>query len=413
MQTLGSRADTPPFLLVGTDAKYDAGGVDEWVSMSFQEPDSGANGAAPANPLNAFACTYGIDGATAVQACSFSLNTTTISTTATTVSNASSTVARGGSCTFLLPAHRTLVCTVTAGAMHFNTAGSRSLASSVYGTHAAPLGANYTCPDPPSSMYPDRHGKNPCNCAWRNPSSTTDVAVAINALSVDDGYNNFFCYTQVQQASFGVNSNNRNDGGSAFFILGAGESLTCEMQYGFLAWPSVTVIAMTGSIFAKPGDVRDLVATKAARRLPPAGVNAPLRSPNDAHYTEAGVAHLWAEWMVLHGKMYPKPEEQQRFSNFKRAVALADLQAAKGFVGAGKGNGKGKGRTGMPTMPNSLADLSLEEFGEKYHGCNLAMSTEEWGALAKAPAHLLTAAEVRVQTICFSCGVPWQTQIIL
>ena len=58
----------------------------------------------------------------------------------------------------------------------------------------------------------------------------------------------------VQQASFGVNSHNLGDGASSFFILGAGEKLTCEMQYGFLAWPSVTVVAMTGSIFSGPDD---------------------------------------------------------------------------------------------------------------------------------------------------------------
>jgi hypothetical protein len=35
----------------------------------------------------------------------------------------------------------------------------------------------------------------------------------------------------------GVDSGNLNDGGSAWFMLGAGETLTCEMQYGELAWP--------------------------------------------------------------------------------------------------------------------------------------------------------------------------------
>ena len=48
--------------------------------------------------------------------------------------------------------------------------------------------------------------------------------------------------------------------GSSWFILGAGETLTCEMQYGELAWPMVSVIAMEGSIFSPSSSAAPVLA---------------------------------------------------------------------------------------------------------------------------------------------------------
>ena len=61
-------------------------------------------------------------------------------------------------------------------------------------------------------MYPDGTKGNPCDCGWKNPHSDKDIVIAINALSNNEGYNNFFCYANVQQASFGADSGNLNDG---------------------------------------------------------------------------------------------------------------------------------------------------------------------------------------------------------
>jgi hypothetical protein len=38
----------------------------------------------------------------------------------------------------------------------------------------------------------------------KNPHDDKDIAIAINALSNNDGYNSFFCYAGVQQASVGA-----------------------------------------------------------------------------------------------------------------------------------------------------------------------------------------------------------------
>jgi len=43
-------------------------------------------------------------------------------------------------------------------------------------------------------MYPDGTKGNPCDCGWKNPHSDKDIVIAINALSNNEGYNNFFCY---------------------------------------------------------------------------------------------------------------------------------------------------------------------------------------------------------------------------
>lgn len=138
----------------------------------------------------------------------------------------------------------------------------------------------------------------------------------------DCSYNNFFCYATVQQASFGADSGNLNDGGSSWFILGAGETLTCEMQYGELAWPMVSVIAMEGSIFPSSA-----AAPVAVEKAPSAGVGAPR-----SRRLLVKLQRLWREWCTFHNKPQLR-EGSQRFENFIRAVALADAQQ-KGFVGA-------------------------------------------------------------------------------
>ena len=56
----------------------------------------------------------------------------------------------------------------------------------------------------------------------------------INGADYDDviqRYNNFYCYTEVQVAAYGVNANSIDEGGSVFFVVAPGESLTCTMQY--------------------------------------------------------------------------------------------------------------------------------------------------------------------------------------
>ena len=165
------------------------GGADEWLSLSWT-----LGAGAASTPLSSFSCSYASAGS-AVEVCSYSANTSYVS------SNASGTLLaeRGSSCAFLLPAAAKLSCAVTAGGVSFDAATLHPLVKSVYGSSAAPLPANYSCPDPPTPMYPNRSSVNPCNCGWKNPHPDRDVVLAINALAANDGFSNFFCYAGVQQ----------------------------------------------------------------------------------------------------------------------------------------------------------------------------------------------------------------------
>ena len=354
----------------GSVARHSAGSADEWVSLSWRLASSSAARA----PLRSFTCAAG-----GIMVCSFSANTTAASDPA----SASAQSQRGGSCAFLLPAESSLTCTMgEEGGVDWVSATATPLRQSVYGKTAAALPANYTCPDPPTPMYPDGRKGNPCDCGWINPYTDRDIVVAINALSVDDGYNNFFCYAGVQQASFGVDSSNRNDGGSSYFILGAGEQLTCEMQYGTLAWPSVSVISMEGSIFPQPSQQPSLALPSAATD---AGVQRGVGAPKSRR-PQPELRRLWREWRVAHSKRYASAEEEgQRFENFGRSVSLADTHD---FVGGRRSAAAAKG-----SDYNALADLSLDEFSEKYRGCSLSVPEEE-AARSRAPAELLTQQEI-------------------
>jgi hypothetical protein len=194
-------------LPAGSRCTYTASSsVDEWVSLSFigggadSSQAGGTVTSGQADPaerrrvqdsaerrtggqLNSFRCTH---SGGSVQPCSYSLNATVGG------GSAKKPQPRGSSCTFLLPASSTLECKVVSGAVSFTSAFSTKFTQAVYGPHATPMADNYTCPDPPSKMYPDRHGQNPCNCAWQNPYPDRDIAIAINARSIDEGYNNFF-----------------------------------------------------------------------------------------------------------------------------------------------------------------------------------------------------------------------------
>jgi hypothetical protein len=370
-------------LAAGASATHTAGATDEWLALSWSLGHGG-----PLAPLHSLSCTY-----SDVQVCSWSANTTDIGQGGgSSPGNSTAQALRASSCGFLLPAGEKLECTIADGGVAFGSATTHPLRRSIYGKTAAPLPDNYTCPDPPTPMYPDgATAGNPCDCGWKNPRSDTDIVLAINALSVDDGYNNFFCYAGVQQASFGADSGNRNDGGSSYFILGAGETLHCEMQYGELAWPSVSVIAMEGpTIFlpstASPRQAQD--SNDSGNEQIQADVERGQRGAGPPHSRRSieELRRLWREWRVAHGKQhaYPSAEEELvRFENFCHAVALADTQDVAGAQ-------EQQPRVHDGGSYNSLADLSLDEFGERYRGCSLAVPEHERARLQRVPADLLT-----------------------
>ena len=168
----------------GGSCDHTAGASDEWLSLSWA---LGAATAATSRrtavpPLHSFSCTY-----SGVQVCSYSANTTDTGQERAPTTNATVTALRGASCAFLLPAGEKLTCDITSGGVSFATAASRPLTKPIYGATATALPSNYTCPDPPTAMYPDGTKGNPCGCGWKNPHSDKDIVIAINALSNNEG----------------------------------------------------------------------------------------------------------------------------------------------------------------------------------------------------------------------------------
>ena len=104
--------------------------------------------------------------------------------------------------------------------------------SSAAGT---PSVINASCP---VITYPHT---NFCDCTFNHPANATgDAIFFIDAVNVDDGYNNFYCFTEVQVGAYGVNQDSMEEGGSVFFVVAPGETLTCTMQYGGLAFDAAS-----------------------------------------------------------------------------------------------------------------------------------------------------------------------------
>lgn len=211
----------------------------------------------------------------------------------------------------------------------------------------------------PIATYPHT---NFCDCTFEHPANATgDALYFIDAVNVNNGYNNFYCYTEVQVAAYGQNSNNQGEGNSIFFIVAPGESLTCTMQYGGLAFDAVRVVETASTMYPRSpatGFEANRPKTPKFTSTGPGGGKGPggVLPPRDGEVTR----QMFRNWMKHHRKQYSTHEEEQlRFSYFQRHASLKRALTQR-IVGGDD--------VSLPAGQrfNGLADLSPGEFERSY-----------------------------------------------
>ena len=253
-----------------------------------------------------------------------------------------------GSCNFILPSSATLTCS---GTSQVTSAQALRLSESVLEA-SAPLEAGWNCPN---VTYPK---PNMCDCTYTNPHADKDLVVSVSSESTNDGYNSFHCSSGGSNVcAWGSNRNNQGDAGGCWFILGAGEELDCQMQWGAASYSFSAAVATTKGLFTKQTGRKAVAAAK--------GVNGVAE-------VESAVMHAkFGAWKKRHGVAYEsEAEEALRFANFRAHVALA----------------------GPKPWYNNLADLSREEFEASYKGCGRAQVRDEAKAWRGSPNVRIPAA---------------------
>ena len=285
---------------------YQNGAADLWVSMALT---SQTNATA--------ACRY--EG---MEVCSWRVNSAGGST----------------SCNFLLPSKASLTCTGTA---KVTASAGLAFAESVLDV-AAEIETAWNCPN---VTYPEN---NLCDCAYTNPHTDKDLFVSVSTQSVDQEYNSFHCgYGAVNVCAWGDDRNDLGDGGSCYFIVPAGETFSCQMEWGSTAFSFSKAVLSRKTLFGPAG-------VKGRAHMPAAKATVPPVPTNDE------LVAVFAQWKREHTRTYASAaEEAQRFANFKVHVALA----------------------GQKPRYNGLADLSVEEFETKYKGCGRAPVRSEADAV--------------------------------
>jgi len=180
----------------------------------------------------------------------------------------------------------------------------------------------------------------------------TDKYVTLNAENIDGVFNSFHCYIgDVNICAWGANNKNRGEGGSCSFLLPAGETYHCEMQFGATAFSSVTVFPLGVTLFPQS----QFSASHNMPQTPAEAAHLPA-SRSDAELRTAYVS--WVQGMKSKSYLTVHDfEDSASFMNFKQHVAIADIQARR------------MNKT-QPEKFNSLAGTSLSEFEAAYRGCS-------------------------------------------
>lgn len=121
------------------------------------------------------------------------------------------------------------------------------------------------------------------------------------------------------------------------------------MQYGALAFTTVTATPATTTLFPKPTAPVAGPSTESNAGIPTAPVLPGARAPEDVSVT----IEEFLQWAAAHGRRYASEEERRgRFQNFRRHATLA--RQLRPGAGAHE--------------LNSLADLTHQEFDAAYKG---------------------------------------------
>ena len=245
----------------------------------------------------------------------------------------------GSSCAFLLPAGAALQCATSRGSVTF--APSTALAfAEPYTAGAAP--ARGECP--PSSPKP-----NDCDCSHENNSTLVDEIVTIVASSTDNSFNSFHCgLAGVNTCGWGSNLNEQGSMGACTFLVPAGQTYQCQMEWGAATFTASSIARTTRSLF--------LSATTTSGGL--RGLPAPPTAPDAAR-----LSALFASWRAEHGVSYATPAlEAAARANFAAHVAMAEAAAHK-LAEAPHLDAQGR-----PTRFNRFADMDRGAWERAFRG---------------------------------------------
>jgi len=265
------------------------------------------------------------------------------------------------SCAFLLPSGDSLSCKATAGSPSITSLVAVPLVNQL-----TPTGERLKSTCPPETG----HNTTLCDCTYKNPTNH-DLIVSMNAMNADGKFNSFHCAVgSANTCAWGANNGESGAAGQCYFILPAGGEYGCWMQFGATAFPSVTILPLSGkSIFPASS-----VATHQEKRKTLGVSHIP------ATRSTIELQRLFDEFQSKHG-----PVDQARFKYFAQFVALTDTHPSNPVL-----------RHGGELSP--LATLSQDEFEATYRNC----AKVEAGTM---PEFGLTDADMRTPTT-----VDWRTK---
>jgi hypothetical protein len=341
----------------GSCSLPNTGATDLWIQAAFaSSPAAGAN--ADNNASSSLACT--LVGGTASgsppsspSVCSFSTSTTSTSPTAS-------------SCAILVPAGATLVCTAAGAPLAYEQ--SQALTFSAPYALAPPASSPPAqAPCPPAS-FPST---DMCDCSSPVANATAgagaaaastaaavgDQVISISSVAVDGNFSSYHCFIDgANVCAFGVDSSNAGLGGGCTFILPAGASYTCTMEWGALSFRATALLHTTRSLF---GSGRG--APLGTRRAAPLSLPHPApRDPAERSRLRA----LHASWRAEHGLLLAthSQSESESLANFVQHVYHAEEVLRRGQV-VGR---PGLDAQGRPTTFNRFAGMSRQEFESAY-----------------------------------------------
>jgi hypothetical protein len=229
------------------------------------------------------------------------------------------------SCSFLVPAQSELLCTAIHGKTIFLGSNQIAIFNEPYASANLPS-AGVACP--PAHV----NTTNDCDCEFDNDNNV-DVLVNIVSTSIDAGFNAFHCFIDgANVCGWGSNTNMNYSLGSCTFILPAGETYGCTMEWGAASFPETAVSLLSGSVFEKSRKGLDMsVASKVTldEMINPLS-NSPsfpiyiAKSSAPRPIDEERVERLWREWRLGKENYENVEEEIYRRKNFVHHVATAD-----------------------------------------------------------------------------------------
>lgn len=247
-------------------------------------------------------------------------------------------------------------------------------------------GAAAPCPPPTGPTHPT---PNDCDCAYSAVGVTSDTLVTVVSTSVDEGFNSFHCAIGgTNVCAWGSNSGMQGSLGSCTFLLPAGQSYACLMEWGAAAFPIVQVSQLAGATLFP-------TSTASTPTGVPGGSASPLSiarlwSPGAGyvhpHSDTARLRALFNAWRAEHGVQYSSPSQAEgAWRAFVGHVATAE-RAARHTLHHPHLDSRGR-----PVRFNRFADMPRQAWERAYRG-KVAQGKRPVLSLASHPASSPAAA---------------------